>query len=409
MRNMNSRFKSNSVFFLAILILLGLKSCIEPFEVEVIDFESALVVEATITDEVKAQRIVLSRTFEFDAEGPSPERSANVRVVDGSGGSFSFQEVDPGIYESEQVFAAQAGIDYQLSITTSDGRSYSSTTVSLAQPTQIDDLRAERITNDDGQDGVAILVDSFDSSGNSVNYRYEYEETYKIIAPFWTPQDLVPLVGPGIPPCQVEVVPREQPEEVCFATDISNTIILTDTNDLDEDRVENFMVRFISSDNFIISHRYSILVRQFVQSNEAYTFYETLNEFSGSQSLFSETQPGFLEGNVSSDDNEEEKVLGYFDVSAMTERRLFFDYEDLYPGEELPPYIIPCMPVAPPLSAGAPPRCILSTQVEQNLVKYVDSNSPLDQSEGPFLVVPRVCGDCTEIGSTEPPEFWVEE
>ena len=60
------------------------------------------------------------------------------------------------------------------------------------------------------------------------------------------------------------------------------------------------MVRFINRNNYIISHRYSILVRQFVQSNEAFTFYETLNDLSRNESLFSETQPGFLAGNVSS-------------------------------------------------------------------------------------------------------------
>ena len=404
MRNRLNRIKK--IFFVPVVLLLSMNGCIEPFDVEVIDFESALVVEATITNEMKSQRIFLTRTFEFDAEGPSPERNANVRVLAGSGNTFAFQEVEPGIYESEQAFAAQQGASYQLLVTTGDGRSYSSVPTALSQATQIDDLRAERITNDDGQDGVAILVDSFDPSGNSVNYRYTYEESYKIIAPFWNPEDLAVLEGPGIPPCQVEVVPREQPEEVCFATDVSNEIILTDTNDLEEDRVDNFMVRFINSENFIISHRYSILVKQFVQSNAAYNFYETLNEFSGSESLFSETQPGFLEGNVRSDENENEKVLGFFDVSAVAQQRIFFNYDDLYPGEDLPPYINPCRVVAPPIAT--PGGCVLSVQVELNLVRYVNENTAPQQGEGPFLVVPRVCGDCTEIGSTEPPEFWIE-
>lgn len=402
-------FEIKFSFYLQFALVMTFFACIEPFDAKLADFESAIVVEATITNEEKFQRIYLTRTFEFEADGPSPESNANVMVLDGSGNSFLFQEIEPGIYESEQVFAAQPTTSYQLLITTSEGRSYSSTRVGGFQTTQIDDLRAERITNDDGEEGVAILVDSFDPAGNSLNYRYEYEETYKIIAPFWRPDDLVPLVGPGIGPCQVEVVPREQPEEICFATDNSNEIILTDTNGLDEDRVDNFMVRFINRNNFIISHRYSILVRQFVQSNQAYTFYETLNEFSGNQSLFSETQPGFLQGNVSSDEDPEEKVLGYFDVTPVTERRIFFDYEELFPGEDLPPYVNPCLVVAPPLVAPSiPPRCILSVQVELNLVKYFGENATPDESEGPYFVVPRVCGDCTAIGNIEPPEFWVE-
>jgi len=38
-------------------------SCIEPFEFETIDFEDTLVIEATITNELKYHEINLTRTF----------------------------------------------------------------------------------------------------------------------------------------------------------------------------------------------------------------------------------------------------------------------------------------------------------------------------------------------------------
>ncbi|PWL38746.1 DUF4249 domain-containing protein [Flagellimonas aquimarina] len=384
-------------------------SCIEDFEATFEDFESAIVVEATITDKLEQQRVFLTRTFEFEEDGPSAESNAMVRV-EGGGNVFTFQESTPGLYISSQVFAAQPNTDYQLRIETQDGRLYSSNQMTLTQPTQIDDLRAERITNDEGEDGVAILVDSFDPTGNSINYRYQYEETFKIIAPFWTPDDLE-KVRPeeATQLCEVKVVVDEKSEETCFTTDFSNSIIQTSTKSLGEDRVSNFMVRFINSNNYIISHRYSILVRQFIQSNEAFTFYETLNEFSGNESFFSETQPGFLEGNISSDTNSNETVLGYFDVASVVERRIFFNYEDLFPGEELPPYVNPCVPNAPELLRGAPPVCVLSTIVENDLVRLVGTNDTPAEMEGPYLVVPRVCGDCSEIGKAEVPEFWIEE
>jgi hypothetical protein len=256
-------------------------------------------------------------------------------------------------------------------------------------------------------EGIAIRVNAGSTSGNARNYRYEYEETYKIIAPEWTPND---LIGDPEGGCGVLVVVRENEERVCYATDNSNSIILTETNSFPEDLVNNFVVRFIDRNNYIISHRYSILVRQFVQSPEAYTFFETLNQFSGSESLFSETQPGFLAANISSVENPEEKVLGYFDVASVTEKRIFFDYEDFFPGEPLPPYVNPCNYTAPILvNMGG--GCVLRPTVEANLVRYVGDNipGPFSPGAGPHLVTPRVCGDCTVLGPVEIPEFWMEE
>ncbi len=394
--------KKIAILVFAPIVLLS--GCIEPFDAEIVDFESAIVVEATITDEVKVQQVFLTRTFEFDVDGPSAEQNANVRVTDGSGNTFVFQEVEPGLYESEQPFAAQSGRNYRLLINTNDGRTYSSDEEVLSSTTQIDDVRAERITNDDGEDGIAILVDSFDPSGNAINYRYVYEETYRVIAPSWSPTD---LIGDPEGGCGLIKVAKQREERVCYATDLSNTIIQTNTSDLNEDRVDDFMVRFINRNNYIISHRYSILVKQLVQSNEAFTFYETLNEFSGNQSLFSETQPGFLEGNLSSDIDENERVLGYFEVASVNSQRIFFDYVDFYPDEPLPPYVDPCIDNAPPLvSMGG--GCVLRPIIESNAARFRTDNGMPEMGEGPFIIVPRVCGDCTVLGETTIPEFWIE-
>lgn len=387
-----------ALLFLAMLFY----GCIEPFEGTFVDFESALVIEATITNELKTQQVVLTRSYEFDAAGPTGEQGARVIVV-GGGNTYNFIEEANGVYLSDQEFAAQDGVEYKLQVITSDGKSYGSDNMQLTAATSFDELRAERITTDLGEDGMAILVDSFDPTGNSVYYRYEFEETYRIIAPTWAPFS---LIGDPLGGCNVLKIPNETDERVCYATDLSNTIILNSTNELDEDRVSNFMVRFISRNNYIISHRYSILVRQYVMSNESYTFFETLNELSGSESLFSENQPGFLQGNVFSEDNEEERVLGYFDVATVSEKRIFFNFDDFYPGEDLPPYVDPCNTSAPVLFN--PGGCVLRPIIESGAGVYVRDNESQGPNEGPFYIARRVCGDCQVIGSTKIPEFWTE-
>ena len=379
--------------------------CVDPFEPETVTFESALVVEATITDVLMEQEVFLSRSFEFEADGPEREQNANVRISDDMGNTFEFQETQPGIYRSVIPFQAVAGRSYVLQINTSDGRSYSSETSQIPQQVPLERVYAERIVNDDGNEGVGIFVDSFDPSGNSRNYRYLYAETYKIIAPKWT---AFSMFSTG-EECGVDIIPKTVDDRVCYQTDISKDLIITDTNGFDEDRVTAFMVRFINRNNFIITHRYSIIVTQLIQSNTAYNFFETLRDFSGSESLFSDTQVGFLNGNVFSDSNRDEKVLGYFDIASISEQRIFFNYEDLFPGEELPPFVNNCVETAPLLIAPGGARCVLSAQVEADVVRYVNPNDPPIDPGGPYRVVPTVCGDCRVLGKIEVPDFWTED
>ena len=398
------RIKRKYGFVVWLLLCFGTKSCIEPFDVSYANFESALVIDAIITNELKQQRIVLSRTYEFEEEGPSAESNAAVIVTDSNGDSYTFTDTGNGIYLSEQAFAAVLGVEYQLSIITKDGRNYASDAAQLrVASTTIDEVRAQRITNDFGEDGMAIFVDSFDPTGESVNYRYDYEETYRVVAPDWNPRT---LIGDPQGGCDVLEAPNRDYEEVCYPTTASNSIILTTTRELGEDRVDNFMVRFIDSGDYIISHRYSILVRQYVQSNEAYTFYGTLKDISTTENLFSQIQAGFLQGNVFSSEDRNEQVLGYFDVAAVDEKRIFFNYDDFYPGEPLPPYVQDCTPSTPPIAN--PGGCVLRPILETGTAAFVGDNPSPGDGEGPYFIAPRICGDCSLLGTSEVPGFWEE-
>ena len=61
----NSKRLSISIFY-SILILSS--SCVEEFIPENLTFESLLVVEASVTDELKNHEIRISRTFKFNDE-----------------------------------------------------------------------------------------------------------------------------------------------------------------------------------------------------------------------------------------------------------------------------------------------------------------------------------------------------
>jgi hypothetical protein len=391
---------------LIFIIAVFFNSCIDPFDIKTITFKSALVVEATITNEFKFQEIKLSRTYDLEEEGQSNESNANVKVVDNFQNIYSFYETTSGKYVSAEAFSALNGRDYQLKIETSDGKLYSSKLTQLTNTSQIDKVYAEK--SEDG-DGIIIFVDSSNPNGNARYYRFGYEETYKIIASKWSDRDLVII---SKDPPVLDFAQRNKNKKVCYATINSIGIIQTETNNLVDDRITKFPVRYISKDNYIISHRYSMLLKQYVQSQEAYTFYKTLNDLSGSESLFSQNQPGFINGNIYSEDNSNESVIGFFEVSSVSTKRYFFSPQDLDLTVPYPrPYPVPCHITAPQLN----PR------FGNSLIDYLESGNYLlyarngpgsppvnPPTGGPFIITESACGDCTEIGTNIKPDFWVE-
>jgi hypothetical protein len=398
----------NLYYFIALLFL---SSCVEEIDFEIETFESALVIEATITNEEKQQLILLSRTFQTEDDGPSPEQNASVSISAG-GNNYLFEEIEPGKYLSTSAFSAQSFMDYELNITTSNGRSYSSSPTQLSQSTEIDAVYAARESAAEGIDGMYIYVDSFDPTGNSKYYRYTYEETYKVIASRWVLEDLV-LTNADL--CLVDLRPtRPQEERICYNTVPSNNINQFSTNLLAEDRVTKHLVRFIDSENFIISHRYSILVNQYIQSSEAYSYYETLNNFASEGSIFSQVQPGFFEGNISSDTNPNEKVIGFFDVSSVSSKRIYFNYEDFYPDEPLPQLGYSCDEIEHFRIGAGGCGTLIGGLLTDNVVyssgaaKIKDPISGEFVTVGPYFMVLRECGDCTALGSNVVPDFWEE-
>lgn len=451
---------SNQSYKYGIVMLLLTNACVEPFDAssDILSDTSmvdALIVEANITSMEARQKVFLSRMQRVESDStvnleeerlfntqtpiiierglrPKFENGANVEIRAEDGTTYRFEESQEGTYESVVSFAAVPEISYQLFIVTANGEEFISEQMKLPQTSSIDSIYAELMVSDSGVDGVGIFVDSSFQTDENKLLRYTYEETYKIIAPRWTPYEFeivrdetevidysngeTEILYPD-----VRLVPRAREEQVCYRTDFSNVEVLLNANILNGNRAERNMVRFIGATNPIISHRYSILVKQRVVSKSAFDFYSRLTAFSQNESLFSQVQPGSLEGNVFSVDNNV-PVVGFFDVSSEVSQRLYFNFEDLFPNEPLPPYFgtVNCeSPVSPILGnperdgpyPPPPENCPqpLIDRIKLGLVEYYQDNvDPPGLCEGPYLVVPTICGDCNLVGSNIKPDFWVD-
>lgn len=118
------------------------------------------------------------------------------------------------------------------------------------------------------------------------------------------------------------------------------------------------------------------------------------------------TQPGFLAGNMFSESDDNEKVVGFFEVSSSDEKRVYFNYADLFLNEDLPPYYVTCDDFFTPDILRVDP--LSGTWLGSPLVEAIENGFQYFDNEGdiPYRLVLNVCGDCTFLGDNEVPEFW---
>ncbi|MGJ8742975.1 DUF4249 domain-containing protein [Polaribacter sp.] len=397
------------LFFL--IILTGVNSCVEPIEINNITYENFLVVEGNLTNELKNHTIKLSRTFSIEETQTNPETNASVLVKDNNGSTFIYSETTPGVYTSTLLFKAEVEKLYTLEITTKNGNTYHSTPQKIVGFSEIESVESKKITKPNGDEGIGIFVKSNNSTDGANYYRYTYEETYKIIAPEWSPLKLE--IVSNTPRYKVKTVLKNNTDgQVCYKTINGTNIVQTETFSLSENKVD-LNVRFLDKNDFIISHRYSMLLTQHVASFEAYSYYKTLDKISTSQGTFTQNQPGLLSGNIISDTNINDKVLGYFDVTTVSKKRMFFNYADYFPNNVVD-YIEECVFINPLLEDPNDPFEGTSPLIDEinrgnYLYNQIYEPPPLTiRPFGPYLLVAKVCGDCRVLGDGNKPPFWVD-
>ncbi|UCG28385.1 MAG: DUF4249 family protein, partial [Bacteroidales bacterium] len=180
----------------------------------------------------------------------------------------------------------------------------------------------------------------------------------------------------------------------CWKTDNIHSIFATSTYNSTSTKIKRFPLNYVSNQSNRLRIKYSLLVKQYCVSDEAYEYWYQLQKQSQESGGFYETQPPQLTGNIYNVDDPEENVLGYFYVSSAAEKRIFVDENFLFrtPG----------------------PECILDTiQSFQKLRKlggpypiYLISLSQMGTGP-PYGRGWGLCFDCTTGGgTTSKPWFW---
>lgn len=378
-----------------LLMLVGviLLNCVEPFTPAITESNNnLLVVEGSISNENKQHKVSISRTTRLNDLKVVPEKGATVRLQIRNGFTISLTESTPGIYLTPPI-SGTIGETYKLLITTSDKKEYASKEVILKETPPIEKVYAKYPAyNASGDVGIQIYVDTEDPANKTHFYRWEYEQTYEIKTPF--PSKFVWLGGNNI-------TYRVQAVDNCWASDTSSNVLIKSTKGFLNDRVTAQPIKFIPATSPELVLKYSILIKQYALSEDAYLFWQQLQNVNETQGSLYDIQPGEVPGNLLSVNNDE-KILGYFDAATVSQMRSFFTPKDFEAtGFSPPAFLQSCFETDPIL---VPIEQLGATmQIYQTSLTIYDA-----MGEGPsYVLLMRIpCCNCTSQGTNVMPDYW---
>ncbi len=347
--------------------LLFMTGCIDPYVPDIRDDQVSLVVEAMITDQPGIQKVILSSSSPLNDTARYPVTGAWLALFDEQGNVNDFMETSPGHYERWFIPGGlQWGTDYWLHIETPDGEVYESDPEHLTGTgPEVDHVYWEMDTvgTADPENplyGIRFYLDLEGGESTVRNFRWELEETWEYNAAY-----RIQYIYDG--------TLREWDDPfvyyTCWFTGQIPQIFTASTAVLAENRLKGFPLHFVSSETQRLQTRYSLLVKQYALTDRAYDYWSRIQKQNQESGGLYESQPDRIPGNIHNVNDPDEQVLGYFNISPVSEKRIFVDgiRELVYPPidcaldtidrpEEKPPYLfVPFYLISfSPLGVGPP-------------------------------------------------------
>jgi hypothetical protein len=379
--------KTKQQLILSAGLVLLFFCCRKVYEPPVIKFDNRyLVVDGVINTGVNAVtslNLNRTRTLSDTTHGGVPELNAKVTIAASNGTKFELKDTSgKGIYTSVAL-NLDNNLSYHILIATSDGRAYSSDAAACRPTPPMDSLFYEE------PDEFTVYVTTHDPSNKTRYYRWDYIETWEHDAQFQTFW--------GQKNGMIYAADSTSQKFQCYNTIASSDVILNTTFNLASDFVDHFPVHVVPNGDPRLSQKYSILVRQYALTAEAYNYWLLIRKTSQGLGTLFDLQPTQLVGNLHCLTNATEPVIGFVSASSVQEQRLFIYNTNLLNWRHNQP-VYQCDTLTIPVNP-----------VDYRIYTYPDTNfAPYYfQGGGGLVIASRKCVDCTYFGgTTQKPFYW---
>ncbi|MDF2433269.1 MAG: hypothetical protein JWP44_2900 [Mucilaginibacter sp.] len=368
------------IFFISATVITG---CKKPYSPPAINSPgSYLVVEGVISPGTELTTIKLSRTVKISNNAIAPESGATMTIEGDQNETYPMVPNGAGVY----TCTVGSGISkkYRLKIATADGQQYLSN-FEVAQNTPPIDSIGYKLT----QNGLQIYVNTHDPRNSTHYYRWDYGETWQFHAKYFSQFEIK----------DNQLLVRAKQIYGCFGSDSSSNIVLGSSASLQQDVIYQQPITDILATSEKLETKYSILVREYALTGEAFNFWTNLRKNTEQLGSIFDAQPSTINGNIHCISNPALPVLGYISVSSTQSKRIFITNLQL-PNNFFPTYPYNCAEDTvkwvdlPSILTVAPGIIDVTTQASKN--GFVIG----------YLVTTPICADCTLRGTTTQPYFW---
>lgn len=358
------------------------------------EFSGNLVVHAHLTDIDQEQEINISRSGNLRGDEYKPESGCIVHVKREDGDLLEFPNTGPGTYTAkpDRSFISY-GMQYELSIITSEGEEYLSDPETLLRPTNIDSIyyhleNKVNSTPGDTLSGIRFYLDYTFDPAISLYNMWELVETYEFRNPNY--QGFIYDVDRKFKP-----IPDELSDLQCWITNPILEIYTQSTLNVTGDTYRQFPLHFVSNVTQQLLYGYSLLVKQHTLTIGAYTYWNDMKNNSNAAGLF-DKQPALAPSNICNINDEDEYIIGYFSISGVSQKRIFIEnVKGLEIIEEI--FCFPDFEMGP-----------LGFIPSSRLPLYFSNAIWPEDGKMYFGQVAHHCLDCREYKNStpDPPDFW---
>jgi hypothetical protein len=371
-----------------VLITAGIYGCKKPYNPPAITADNKfLAIEGTLVSSIDSPSVIaLSRTTRLSDTSTIflPETNAIVSVEGDNGDKYNFSEAGSGNYRLSPVLF-NTSVKYRLRITTASNEDYASDFVEVKQPPPIDSLTWQQNSH------VMIYLNTHDPSNSTRYYRWDFAETWQ----YTSKLNASLSQDNGV----MFYVNSTNQTYNCWHTAHSSGLLTGTSIALTNDVINMAPIAIVPQNSQKISIRYSVLVKQYALSADAYHYFSVLKKNTENLGSVFDAQPATIKGNIHSIKNASEIVIGFFTASSVTQKRIFITKNDVtnwnyvYEG----PDCLSTVRVIPPDS--------------NNIFAY----SYFDPSYAPYyfydalnlFIASKACVDCrVEGGTNQKPAYW---
>jgi hypothetical protein len=259
-------------------------------------------------------------------------------------------------------------------------------------------------------EGISIYLDSKKGNAINMNFRWEYEETWKFALPNpkrynYINESLITLIS--------------NVKTFCWKQQKSSEILIHSIAKGQTNIIKKEPICFIASAlSDRLSIQYSILVKQYSISKKESEFWANLKKVNESGGDIFGSLPFSVISNMSNVHNPAEPVLGYFQVSAVAQKRKYITFKESIVKLGLPLYhyppscdLIESSPADYASQFGPQPTFdeLYQMWTANHFYNFIEPIYDPKSGKLSKLVFSTVsCSDCDLSETIDKPDYWID-